>query len=69
VGPDREVVLVGEALHAVDVVLHDVDQHDRRGGVDPLEKGVECSLEPVHADLLALLLGTIKGRECLSCPR
>ena len=28
-------------LHALDVALHDVHQHDRRGGVDPLDQRVD----------------------------
>lgn len=61
VRPDLEVVLVGEALDAVDVALHDVDQHDRRGGVDPLRQSVECSLQPVHAALLVVLVWNDRG--------
>ena len=30
-GPHVQVVLGGEALHPVDVALHDVGQHDRHG--------------------------------------
>jgi hypothetical protein len=48
VGPEVQVVLGGEALHPVDVPLQDVDQHDGRGRVHPLDHSVECSSEPMH---------------------
>src|SRR4029453_10552807 len=49
VRPDVEVMLGGEALHAIDIVLHHVDQNDRRRGANSPDEGVECSLNTVHA--------------------
>ena len=43
VRPQVQLVLGGEALHPVDVLLHDVGQHDRRGGVHPVDQAVEYS--------------------------
>jgi hypothetical protein len=61
VRPQVQVVLGGEALHAVDVSLHDVGQHDRHGGVHPVDQAVEYSLKPVHAALLELRSGWLNG--------
>ena len=61
VRPHVQVVLGGEALHPVDVSLHDVGQHDGRGGVHPVDQAVEYSLMPVHAALLELRSGWLTG--------
>jgi hypothetical protein len=41
VWPDVQVLGVGEGLHPVDVLLHDVGQDDRCGGVNSLEESLE----------------------------
>ena len=56
-GSEPKVVFVGEALHPVDVRLHDVEQDDRSGGVDGSDQLVECSPEPVHRALSSSVLG------------
>ena len=61
VWPQVQGVLGGEALHPVDVPLHDVGQHDRHGGVHPVDQAVEYSLKPVHAGLLELRCGRLDG--------
>ena len=55
-----QVVLGGEVLHPVDVALHDVDQHDRRGVSTRSIRRVEYPLKPVHAALLAFVCPNIR---------
>jgi hypothetical protein len=35
--PQVQILLDGEALHAVDVSLHHVGEHDRHRGVHPVD--------------------------------
>jgi hypothetical protein len=64
--PNVQVVPGGEGLHAVDVLLHYVGQHDRRGGVNTVEETLECSLNAVHAVLLMILSMNDRGAAVLA---